>query len=63
MFVGIVRIELHLPGSSSLKDKRAIVPAFGMLKTLRTSALPSSFSLNSGARRPAMAFFTSSTAS
>jgi uncharacterized protein YlxP (DUF503 family) len=25
MFVGIVRIELHLPGSRSLKDKRAIV--------------------------------------
>lgn len=25
MFVGIVRIELHLPGSASLKDKRAIV--------------------------------------
>lgn len=25
MFVGIVRIELHLPGSTSLKDKRAIV--------------------------------------
>ncbi|HYM81425.1 MAG TPA: DUF503 domain-containing protein [Candidatus Limnocylindria bacterium] len=25
MFVGIVRIELHLPGSRSLKDKRSIV--------------------------------------
>jgi uncharacterized protein YlxP (DUF503 family) len=25
MFVGLVRIELHLPGSTSLKDKRAIV--------------------------------------
>ena len=25
MFVGIVKIELHLPGSGSLKDKRAIV--------------------------------------
>ena len=25
MFVGIVRIELHLPGAVSLKDKRAIV--------------------------------------
>ena len=25
MFVGIVRIELHLPGASSLKDKRAVV--------------------------------------
>jgi len=25
MFVGIVRIELHLPGSSSLKDKRSVV--------------------------------------
>ena len=27
MFVGIVRIELHLPGASSLKDKRSIVRA------------------------------------
>jgi uncharacterized protein len=25
MFVGIARIELHLPGSSSLKDKRSVV--------------------------------------
>ena len=25
MFVGIVRIELHIPGSSSLKDKRSVV--------------------------------------
>jgi uncharacterized protein YlxP (DUF503 family) len=25
MFVGIVRIELHLPASRSLKDKRSIV--------------------------------------
>ena len=25
MFVGIVRIELHLPGASSLKDKRQVV--------------------------------------
>ena len=25
MFVGIARIELHLPGATSLKDKRAIV--------------------------------------
>jgi hypothetical protein len=25
MFVGIVRIELHLPAASSLKDKRAVV--------------------------------------
>ncbi len=25
MFVGIVRIELHLPAAASLKDKRAIV--------------------------------------
>ncbi len=25
MFAGIVRIELHLPGSRSLKDKRSIV--------------------------------------
>jgi uncharacterized protein YlxP (DUF503 family) len=27
MFVGIVRIELHLPASASLKDKRAVVRA------------------------------------
>jgi len=27
MFVGIVRVELHLPSSGSLKDKRAIVRA------------------------------------
>jgi uncharacterized protein YlxP (DUF503 family) len=27
MFVGIVRIELHLPGASSLKDKRSVVRA------------------------------------
>jgi uncharacterized protein YlxP (DUF503 family) len=25
MFVGIVRIDLHLPGATSLKDKRVIV--------------------------------------
>lgn len=25
MFVGVVRIELHLPGCRSLKDKRSIV--------------------------------------
>ena len=25
MFVGIVRIELHIPAASSLKDKRAVV--------------------------------------
>ena len=25
MFVGIVRIELHLPASGSLKDKRSVV--------------------------------------
>ena len=27
MFVGIVRIELHLPGATSLKDKRSVVRA------------------------------------
>ena len=27
MFVGIVRIELHLPAAASLKDKRAVVRA------------------------------------
>jgi uncharacterized protein YlxP (DUF503 family) len=25
MHVGIVRIELHIPGSSSLKDKRSVI--------------------------------------
>jgi uncharacterized protein YlxP (DUF503 family) len=25
MFVGVVRIDLHLPGAASLKDKRAVV--------------------------------------
>jgi hypothetical protein len=25
MFVGIVRIELHIPGAASLKDKRSVV--------------------------------------
>jgi uncharacterized protein YlxP (DUF503 family) len=25
MFVGIVRIELHIPGSGSLKEKRSVV--------------------------------------
>jgi hypothetical protein len=25
MFVGIVRIELHIPGSSSLKEKRSVI--------------------------------------
>jgi len=25
MFVGVVRIELHLPAATSLKDKRAVV--------------------------------------
>ena len=25
MFVGVVRIELHLPGAGSLKDKRAVL--------------------------------------
>ena len=25
MFVGVVRIELHLPGSASLKDKRSVL--------------------------------------
>jgi uncharacterized protein YlxP (DUF503 family) len=27
MFVGVVRIELHLPASASLKDKRSVVRA------------------------------------
>ena len=25
MFVGVVRVELHIPASSSLKDKRSVV--------------------------------------
>ena len=39
------------------------VPIFGMVKTWRTSALPSAFSRRTGASRPAIAFFTSSSAS
>ncbi len=27
MFVGIVRVEIHIPGSTSLKDKRAVIRA------------------------------------
>jgi uncharacterized protein YlxP (DUF503 family) len=36
MFVGIVRIELHLPGASSLKDKRSIVT--GLKERIRQRA-------------------------
>jgi hypothetical protein len=41
----------------------ATVPRFGMLKVSRTSSLPISFSFLIGARRPAIAAFTSSSAS
>ena len=41
----------------------AMVPALGMVKTWRTSALPSSFSREIGASMPTMAFLTSSMAS
>ena len=37
MFVGIVRIELHLPGAASLKDKRAVVR--GLKDRIRQRAL------------------------
>jgi uncharacterized protein YlxP (DUF503 family) len=36
MFVGIVRIDLHLPGASSLKDKRSIVT--GLKERIRQRA-------------------------
>ena len=38
MFVGVVRIELHLPGSTSLKDKRSIVRGLKDRIRARTSA-------------------------
>ena len=37
MFVGVVRIELHLPGAGSLKDKRAVVR--GLKERIRQRAL------------------------
>ena len=37
MFVGIVRIELHLPGAATLKDKRAVVR--GLKDRIRQRAL------------------------
>ena len=39
MFVGIVRIDLHLPGCTSLKDKRSIVS--GLKDRIRQRALAS----------------------
>ena len=47
----------------SSTNEPAIVPIFGMVKVSRTSALPSAFSRLTGASRPAIAFFTSSSAS
>ena len=38
MFVGIVRVELHVPASASLKDKRAVVRALKDRIRSRTSA-------------------------
>jgi hypothetical protein len=38
MFVGIVRIELHLPAAASLKDKRAVVRALKERIRHRTQA-------------------------
>ena len=38
MFVGIVRIELHLPGSSSLKEKRSVIRALKDRIRLRAHA-------------------------
>jgi uncharacterized protein YlxP (DUF503 family) len=38
MFVGIVRIELHLPAATSLKDKRSVVRSLKDRIRQRTSA-------------------------
>jgi len=38
MFVGIVRIELHLPGAASLKDKRAVLRSLKERIRLRVQA-------------------------
>ena len=38
MFVGIVRVELHVPGARSLKDKRAVVRALKERIRHRTQA-------------------------
>ena len=38
MFVGIVRIEIHIPSSASLKDKRAVVRSLKDRIRGRTSA-------------------------
>ena len=36
MFVGIVRIELHIPGASSLKEKRSVI--HGLKERIRQRA-------------------------
>jgi len=38
MFVGIVRVELHLPGAASLKDKRAVIRSLKERIRSRTNA-------------------------
>jgi len=38
MYVGIVRVELHVPAAQSLKDKRAVVRALKDRIRARTSA-------------------------
>lgn len=38
MFVGVVRIELHIPASQSLKDKRAVVRSLKERIRSRTTA-------------------------
>ena len=38
MFVGIVRIELHVPGASSLKDKRSVIRSMKERIRSRTQA-------------------------
>ena len=38
MFVGIVRIELHIPAARSLKDKRAVIRALKERIRSRTAA-------------------------
>lgn len=39
MFVGLVRIELHFPGATSLKDKRSVLQ--GLKERIRQRALAS----------------------
>ena len=41
MFVGIVRIELHIPGATSLKEKRSVVQGLKERIRQRVHAAPS----------------------